>query len=328
MKRSKFRIIALVLALTLSSAIGVFALANDTTIEIGTRPNTAPIAENLELATYRCVAVTGNFKAIDPDGDLLTFEITAAPKKGTVSPTGGTGFTYTPNENAKGKDVFTYVAVDSNGGVSSAATVTIDIKKQSTKVMYSDMEGDGAHYSSLVLAETGIFTGEQLGGQYFFRPEETVSRSEFLAMCLKLTDAKPIEGITRTGFFDDGDIPMWAKPYVSAALMSGIVSGSRDDDGQLVFNSNDPITFAQAAVILNNTLGITDVTGVAAVDTEVVPAWAASASVNLSACNILPTGLAGISSDVITRADAAEMLVASMNVLNSRDSGGLLSWAK
>ena len=334
MKRSKHRITALVLALALASSLGVFALANDTTIEIGTCPNTAPIAENLELETFRDVQVQGIFKALDPDGDLLTFEITTIPKKGAIAPLDGAAFTYTPSKGAKGKDSFTYVAVDANGGVSSAATVKIEIKKQSAKTTYSDMDGNPAHYAALALSEAGIFTGEQLGGEYFFRPDETVSRSEFLAMCLKLAETEPIGGITRTGFYDDSAIPAWAKPYVSAAVMSGLVSGSRNGEGQLVFNSNNPVSFAEAAVILNNALGLTDVVSVAAIDTEVssgtVPAWAAGAARSLAACNILPTGLSGISDNAITRADAAGMLLASANVLRARDSGGggLLSWAK
>ena len=135
--------------------------------------------------------------------------------------------------------------------------------------------------------------------------------------------------ITRTGFFDDGDIPAWTKPYVSAAVMSGFITGSRNNDGQLVFNSNNPITFAQTAVILNNTLGLTDVAAVTAIDSEAVPAWAQGASMNLAACNILPSGLSGISDDTITRKNAAEMLLASASVLGPRSgSGSLLSWAK
>ena len=329
MKRSKYRLTALVLALVTASSLCVFALANDTTIEIGTRPNTAPIAENIALETFRGVQVTGNFKALDPDGDILTFEITSIPKKGSVTPGGGTEFAYTPNAGAKGKDSFTYVAVDSNGGVSNAATVTIEIKKQSSKTTYSDMSENSAHYAALVLSEAGIFTGEQLGGEYFFRPEETVSRGEFLAMCLKLSETEPIDGITRTGFFDDSAIPVWAKPYVSAAVMRGFISGSRNDDGQLVFNSNAPITFAEAAVMLNNALEITDVATVSTIDSETVPAWAAGAAMNLTACNIFPTGLAGVSENEVTRADAAEMLLVSASILSARDSGGgLLSWAK
>ena len=326
MKKSTRKALSLLLALTLASSVGIAALANDTTID--SPKNTAPIAENLEFETFRGVALTGRFKALDPDGDKLTFEITSAPKKGSLAPTANAAFVYTPAEKAKGKDTFTYVAVDENGGVSTSATVTITLKKQTTKMTYADLDGSPAHYAALTMAERDVFVGEKLGGEYFFRPMETVSRGEFLAMCLKVAGNEPISGIVKTGFSDDADIPMWVKPYVSAGLMSGIVSGYHAADGRLVFNPNAPITFAEAAVILNKTLGISDVTGVAAIDTEYVPAWAASAAMNLSACNILPNGLAANASEAVTRADAAELLTASCTVLDARDSGGLLSWAK
>jgi len=321
------RLFALLLMLTIVSSICIAALANDTEIDMPVK-NTAPIAENIEYETFRGVAITGNFKAFDPDGDKMTFEITAAPKKGSVAPGENGSFLYTPTDKAKGKDSFTYVAVDENGGVSSIATVTITLKKQTDKTTYSDMGNCPSHYAALTLAERGIFKGEQLGGESFFRPDETVTRSEFLAMCLKAAGNEPISGITKTGFFDDADIPLWVKPYVSAGLMSGIISGYKNAEDRLVFNPNMPVTFAEAAVIINNTLGISDVIGVAAVDTEYVPAWATSAAMNLTACNILPAGLAANAAEHVTRADAAELLTAACVVLDARDNGGLLAWAK
>ncbi|MDR3209743.1 MAG: S-layer homology domain-containing protein [Oscillospiraceae bacterium] len=334
MKAKQRRVIPSFLALLLTVVFAVVAalpvFANDTTIQIGAGRNAAPIAENLELTTYRGVAVTGRFKAIDPDGDALTFEITAAPKKGAVTPTDGGEFVYAPTEGAKGKDSFTYVAVDANGGVSQSATVTVNLKKQSVKLTYADMAGDPAYYAALVLAEKGVFTGETLGGASFFRPEEDVTRGEFLAMCLSLTGARTLDGITRTGFSDDGSIPMWVKPYVSAALMSGVVSGYRDELGRPVFLPGEAITFSEAAVILNKALSVTDVTGTgaAAIDTSAVPAWAQRAAVNLTACNILPAGLAGNMDGHVTRADAAELFLAASEVLEARgtDTGGLFGW--
>ena len=329
MKNSTLKVLAVFLALTVASSLSVAALANGTAIESPAIKNTAPIAENLEYETFRGVALTGRFKALDPDGDLLTFEITSAPKKGSVAPGDNASFVYTPTEKSRGKDTFSYVAVDENGGVSSAATITINLRKQTTKTTYADMDGSPAHYAAITLAERGVFTGEQLGGEYFFKPEDTVTRSEFLAMCLKTAGNEPISGITRTGFSDDADIPLWVKPYVSAGLMGGIVGGYKTDNGQHVFNPNAPITFSEAAVILNKTLGISDVTGVATVDTEYVPAWAVTAASNLSACNILPAGLSANAENTLTRADAAELLAASCVVLDARkDDKGLLAWAR
>ena len=36
----------------------------------------APVAQNMELTTYRNVSVGGRLTAVDPDGDTLTFHVT------------------------------------------------------------------------------------------------------------------------------------------------------------------------------------------------------------------------------------------------------------
>ncbi|MDR2502559.1 MAG: S-layer homology domain-containing protein [Oscillospiraceae bacterium] len=334
MKRIPKKAMRAALIALLSVAVlgtSVTALANDTTIEISDGKNSAPIAENLELTTYRGVEAAGKFKAVDPDGDSVTFEITGMPKKGAASLCEGGGFSYAPEESARGKDSFTYVAVDSRGAVSKPATVTVSIKKQNTKITYSDMSGNDAEYSALVLAENGVFTGEKMGGKYFFRPDEEVSRGEFLAMCMSVAGTETLDGVSRTGFFDDAEIPMWVKPYVSAALLGGMISGYRDSMGRPVFNAGAAITFSEAAVVLNNALGITDVYSVGAFQPEnlAVPVWAQTASANLVSCNILPSGLAGVSAEAITRADAAKLLSGAIDVVNARaGESGLLSWLK
>ena len=79
--------------------------------------NSAPVAEELKLCTYKNVEVQGTFSAVDPEGDLLTFRLVSKPARGTVTQEqeGSANFTYTPYENKTGKDAFTYVAVDSVG---------------------------------------------------------------------------------------------------------------------------------------------------------------------------------------------------------------------
>jgi hypothetical protein len=73
--------------------------------------------------------------------------------------------------------------------------VTVSIQKQKTDVMYSDMQDDPNHYAALVLAERGVFTGRQIAGCYFFCPDETVTRSEFLAMCMGITGDPLLTGV-------------------------------------------------------------------------------------------------------------------------------------
>ena len=279
--------------------------------------NTAPLAENLEFVTYRGVSVGGTLSAYDPEGDLLTFEITTPPTKGEIQLEDNGRFVYTPEDGKKGRDYFGYKAVDSEGNYSQEATVIIKILKQKTSVTYSDMAGSGAYYAALKLAEEDVYVGECLGGNYVFDPAGTVSRGDFLTMCMKIADMDVLSGVTSTGFADDDQIPAWVKPYVSTALMSGVVSGYAGD-GAAIFDAASPVSYSEAAVMLNNVLDITDVVSAwANVDDEAVPTWAYQATANLSACDMMPTGISSMA-DSLSRAEAAEMLVAAMEVLENR----------
>jgi hypothetical protein len=121
--------------------------------------NNPPIAQNLEISTYKNVAVTGFFAATDPEGDLLSYRIVKKPARGAVNiaEEGSNMFIYTPYENKTGKDTFTYVAVDSVGNTSEPATVTVRIDRANTKVAYADMSGSPAYKAALQLAEANVF---------------------------------------------------------------------------------------------------------------------------------------------------------------------------
>jgi hypothetical protein len=291
-------------------------------------PNSVPIAENLEVATYRGVPITGKFRATDPDGDLLAFEVTQEPKKGALTFGENGEFVYAPEEKSKGKDSFVYVAVDDKGGISAAATVSIEIKKQSGKTTYADMDGNPAQYAALVLADEEIFIGDKIGALSFFRPDTTISRSEFLSLCMALNGTEPLSGISQTGFVDDDATPAWAKSYISAGLLSGYIGGERLADGTLAFSGSRAITYSEAAVILNSVLNLTDITAVGSFSDDLIPAWAKTASVNLLSVNVLPNSLAVIGGETVTRAQAAEMLVSAMSVLDARKTGGLFGLFK
>ena len=332
MKRMNKTAVKLVsIALLFIMAVATFIKAEATVSVFSTvfSENTAPIAKKLEYQTYKGIEFVGFFSAVDPEGDLITFEIASEPKKGVIEVFEDGSFKYTPFDGKKGKDTFTYVAIDSGGNVSEEASVKIDIKKQSTSITYSDMKNHDSHYAALSLAENDIFIGECISGEYFFRPEETFSRGELLVMCLKMCDAATIDGITRTGFSDDEDIASWLKPYVSTALMSGVISGYSSGDGTPVFMPDKPVTFAEAAVILNGVIGISDVVSVSSIAPETAPAWAYQATANLYSCSILPTSAIDKYDLEMTRAEVSEMLLAAINVINNRDnSTSLLNWAR
>lgn len=274
--------------------------------------NSAPVAENFELCTYRNVSIGGQLAAVDPDGEPVTFRLTTEPVKGTVEIQENGQFVYTPNEGKRGRDYFGYKAVDSSGNESQEATVIISIKKQKTDVMYSDMTGRAEEYAAVLLAEEGLCTGQCIGGTYLFDPDGSITRSEFLALCMELTGEPVLEGVMTTGFGDDAEIPAWSKSYVSTALMNGCIHGYSDGEA-MVFDGQRGVTRAEAAVMLDT---LVQTTPVATQESDAVPSWACQAVANLSSCDVYPSG--SDSAATLTRADAAQMLVNAMAVLDRR----------
>lgn len=300
------------------------------TLYLLTAANEAPIARNMDLSTYKNVAITGYFDAVDSEGDTLTFQLMDTPARGavTLAEDGSAKFVYTPYENKTGKDSFTYVAIDSAGNTSSEAKVTIQINKPDTKVTYADMEGDPAHKASIRLAEEGIFVGSYLNGEYFFDPDRPVTRAEFLTMAMATVGMAPLEDVTTTGFTDDAAIPTWAKGAVSAAVMAGVIQGSRDDSGAPVFDASENITQGEATVMLDQLLNLSDVP-LEVFSTQGSDAhWAGQAAANLAASGVIrveETNSAALSTG-LDRAQAAMLLDGALDVLSQREEDGWLPW--
>ena len=294
---------ALLLALLLCGTVSLTALAED---------NSRPIAENMELETYRGVALGGRLSATDPDGDTLSYEITTNPVKGEISLDEDGEFVYTPAEGKRGKDYFGYKAIDSEGNYSQEATVIIRLIKQKSSVTYSDMAGHGSAYAATALAENDVFVGQCLAGDYVFSPDTAVTREEFLAMCMRISGVENLADVSRTGFADDARISAWAKPYVSTALYSGMISGY-GNNSVAVFNPDQPITVSEAAVMLDNVLDLTDAASALQEENSSVPVWAAQSAANIQSCGLISSGTS-IDSSVLNRGEAAEMLASALNM--------------
>lgn len=300
------------------------------TIYLLTEENNPPVARNMELTTYKNVAITGYFDAVDGEGDALTFQLTSTPARGavTLAEDGSSQFVYTPYENKTGSDSFTYVAIDPAGNTSPEAKVSLRIEKPNTKVTYSDLAGHPVQKAAVRLAEEGVYVGRYVDGRYFFDPDQTVTRAQFLTMAMSVAGLEDLEGVTLTGFSDDDAIPTWAKGAVSAALKAGVVQGSRDESGAPVFGADQTITRAEATVMLDNLLDITDVP-VAVFSSDGADHWAAQAAANLSASGIIRSENAGAVqlADTLTIAGAAEMLDGALDMMEARSSGSWLPWS-
>ena len=286
----------------------------------------APTAQDVEVRTYRGIPVQGQFLASDSEGEDMTFTLVEEPRKGTVT-IQGADFTYTPDEGVTGGDSFTYAATDSAGHISQPATVTVTIEKTKSGVTYADTEGSSAAAAAQHLAEAGIFTGTKIGDQYYFQPDAEVSRSEFLAMVME-TAGREVTPVTMTGFCDDASIPTWAKAYAAAGVTDGIVQGKTTAEGA-AFRGEEPITFNEAATVLDRVLDLGDVElDVWYADREAVPSWAAQAVGNMEAVSVLAAGSFGSQTmeQAVTRADAARMLSPAKTLLDGEEPEGLFRW--
>ena len=253
----------------------------------------APVAENLELKTYRNVSVGGMLSAYDSDEDVVSFEITTHPIKGEIE------------LNADGRDYFGYKAIDSQGNYSQEATVIIRIEKQKTEIKYSDMNGKAGEFAAVELAEQGIFVGEKIGGEYCFNPDREVSKGEFLAMSMILSNEPLVTSVMNLGLENEDSVPTWLKNYICSAKINSEINSS---------DWNKRIDKSEAVALLNSCLKITDVRYInheESLDNELAQACA-----NLSACGIIRSGEPLF--DKLSRADAAQMLCNSLSIKNNR----------
>ena len=270
------------------------------TISIRGKEDKAPVAPDLSIETYKNLPVDSTLKASDPEQQALTYTVVRDPKRGTVELRQDGTFTYTPKKNKVGVDSFTYTAADPAGNVSRVATVTVQILKPTDARQYTDTVGHSCRFAAEWMKNTGLFVGEQVGTNACFHPDKTFSKAEFLAMVVQVLDiptdnAESVQLPVTT--------PQWLKPYLAAAQRSGLTA-TWQTDAPL----SDPITGAEAAVMLQNALDLTVSTDAlqaqqTAAQQEDIPSWAL-ASLTVMAEN----GVVFDANAPLTRADAAQAL--------------------
>ena len=219
------------------------------TLSIRGREDKAPIAEDSAVETYKNLEIQGHLKVTDPEGQSMTYAVVRPPKRGTVTLNPDGSFLYTPKKNKIGIDSFTFTATDPAGKVSREATVTLTILKPADVTQYTDTVGQDCRFAAEWMKNTGIFVGEQLSGNPCFSPEKAVTRGEFVTMLVKSLELPVEEEISYTGYTDE--IPLWLQPYLAAAVRAGLTAGL---ENQEIFGAEEPVTAAEAAVMLQNAL--------------------------------------------------------------------------
>ena len=267
------------------------------TISIRGKRDEAPAAEDFALETYKNLPNEGKLKAYDPEGQELIYTVTRQPRRGTLELSKDGTFVYTPKKNKVGVDSFTYTATDPAGHVSREATVTVNILKPTSSELYTDTIGQDCRFEAEWLRNTGLFTGENLGGAACFYPEKAVSRGQFLAMVMELLEIPMVDA---PGAEIPADVPQWLKPYYAAALRCGLMAGLPQED---IFRPYDPINAETAAVMLQNALDLPVALETMQTDGKSAePAWAETAMFALEQNGI------SFENQVLTRSDTAQLL--------------------
>ena len=109
------------------------ATVNITVTAVG--GNNAPVANDDSYTTPQDTALSVIAPGVlvndtDADGDPLTAVQLSSAGNGVAVLNANGSFSYTPNAGFTGDDSFSYEAHDNNGGISSAATVTITVTGQ------------------------------------------------------------------------------------------------------------------------------------------------------------------------------------------------------
>ena len=261
----------------------------------------APVAEDSTMETYKNLPNEALLKVKDPEGQKLTFTVTRQPKRGDVVIRDDGSFHYTPKKNKVGVDSFTYTATDPAGNVSREATVTITVTKPTDSAQYTDTAGESCRFAAEWMKNTGIFISEAISGNRCFQPDKDVSRGEFLSMLVSVLELEPDTAVSYTG--SEEDVAQWLKPYLAAAMRSGLLTGLPDVQ---TFDVNGTIRGAEAAVMLQNALDLsrlTEVSETVSTGEDLTPQWAAEALRVLA-----DHGIRLDAETELTRGDAAEVI--------------------
>ena len=277
--------------------------------------NYAPSTEsktdaNLSVWTQMGVSVYGNMSARDPENDKLEFIIVAYPERGSISVLDEENgeFRYTPATSYTGSDKFTYVVRDEWGNFSEPTEVSIRVAKRQSAAVYTDMLNSPEYNAALVMTGFGVMSGVTVGDQTHFKPNEEVTRAEFVAMALKCAGIRADSTLGASYFDDNDEIPSALMGYVATAQRLGIINGSFDGKG-LYFRPNDTVTQCEAAIILANLVGVEkEDESVSFSYGDSLPVWAKPSVYTMYSLGIFETGKEFEKDAAVTRGECAEYL--------------------
>lgn len=273
------------------------------------------IALDSSFEILKNTSLSAAFEATIASGESVFYAITIQPTHGTVIQSGDNNpnYIYTPDEDYHGEDTFSF-RLESGDKYSNSATVTITITEDTTDVIpfhYIDMQNHWANYSASHLAARGLIIGEEIGNRFYYCPNKTMTRGDFMLFLLAITESNVDASIdvSDVTFADSNITPDWLLEAAKVAYSKGIIKGS-SSNGEIYLNLNKIITRAEAAVMISNVLDDKSSTeNITYTDIKEIPSWALQSVKNLSAYQIIQGDSAGTfrPTSSLTRGEGAEL---------------------
>ncbi len=121
------------------------------------------------------------------------------------------------------------------------------------RTMFTDIAGRWSEDAVYRLQSIGIIHGDERGGKWMFRPQDSITRQEFIKLLVSAADLQPedVDDISLPDKYKDAQqVGEWAMPYMAIALEQDWLSGvSRGDE--LWIEPQREISRAEAAVLMN-----------------------------------------------------------------------------
>ena len=257
---------------TVSSANGT---SQPGTVDITITPvNDAPVANAVSETTAEDTTLTSTLTGSDIDGDALTFAVDMQPANGSVTITdASTGaYTYTPDADYNGSDMFTFVVND--GTVDSIpATVSVTVTPANDApvaidgmlsmqedalgngtLTANDIDGDALTYSVATQPANGtVMITDAAAGTYTYTPDADYNGSDSFMFVAN-------DGTTDS---NAATVSITITPVNDAPVASDS-SETVDEDATLTASvsatdaEGDAVTYAVATQPANGTVTITD----------------------------------------------------------------------
>lgn len=208
--------------------------------------NDAPTVAPVQLTGQASGTITGTVGAVDPEGDPITYSVTAAPVFGTVTVAPDGSYGYTPGADFAGTDTFTVAATDSGPHLNlfnplrpayTLSNVVVTQALSGPRLRFEFSYAGGAYLWSQEARSALESSATILGSYFVVSTPVTVTYSvtgEWSPLSGTLATATSDIVNSRSGFFPT---------VVQQKINTGFDANGSTPDGQITWNFGSPWAF-------------------------------------------------------------------------------------